>query len=747
MVRHGLRVLGKSSRSNSYTAHAHSQPKFLVRAKSVENGYKITHSALEHSRACSGGGRKRAPSISFVAAPVSSLVGSVSSAKEKRKLIEEQVGMKLSSAAVWRVTESSVEQQLLQQIYEFALLPHYLKQAKKDDPEGTYFFASEVTDYAEETFKWCYCAPSSSKKYWKHDHLMFSMDGGFLSWHWRENLLIAVAKDADDKLQILAYGEFLQLLKQDFDDIHKCLVMSDQDKGADAACTEHDLTQANCTRHMTPNMVKATKFSITTIAEQLLGMIAKSCCTADYEVHMKDLKKLPKGAKAHKWLDERKSQFASHHFAGEGVFNFKDVTSNNAESMMNALKAEREVPILSLIDGILQWVATKKLLYNAAACPTTPEAPPTGLTHAAKEHLRDLLTRARHCKVAITKCTEQELCARVVRHRLRLKSDLQSWIEEPVAYKVSLKCTEHGWEVECSCGEPKATGTICVDGVAASLVVPKLKLPAETKAALVQLYSMGDERWHYTHFHAATWRLQHEHTQPLPSFVWQQGVSVEQVTALLSEEGCLPLAPPVGRAKVGRLKRKKQVRRKEERAKSRHEKKSRRASQSRGVAVVQKVNPRVAAPPPPLPDEIEIGTQVSLSELLDEEQVEEVEEQLVQKRKRRNRNTACVTCGQDHSTASCRLLNTRYVLKAQARRRSAPMLKEVSAPRIFRAPVVRKAVDTNICTICAKAIRASHSKSQCSGCPHRAHFDCVQALGDVGGRKKRVWTCSECVAE
>jgi hypothetical protein len=277
---------------------------------------------------------------------------------------------------------------------------------------------------------------------------------------------------------------------------------------------------------------------------------------------------------------------------------------------------------------------------------------------------------------------------------------------------------------------------------------------------------MGDERWHYTHFHAATWRLQHEHTQPLPSFDWQHGVSIEHVTALLSEEGYLPLAPPVGRAKVGRLKKKKQVRRKEKRAKSRHESKS---GKSRGLAVVQKVNPRVAAPPPPLPEEIEIGTQVSLSELLDEDQVEEVEEQLVQKRKRRNRKTACVTCGQDHSTASCRLLNTRYVLKTQVpgwkprqevmdgakearkkkkpRRVSAPVLKEVSAPRIFRAPGAPKAVDTNICVICAKAIRASHSKSQCSGCPRRAHFDCIQASGDVGGRKKRVWTCSECAGE
>ena len=96
-------------------------------AKSVENGYQITHSTLEHSRSCSGGGRQRAPSISVVAAPVAALVGSVSSAKEKRKLIEEQVGTKLSSAAVWRATDGSVEQQLLQQIYEFALLPRFLE--------------------------------------------------------------------------------------------------------------------------------------------------------------------------------------------------------------------------------------------------------------------------------------------------------------------------------------------------------------------------------------------------------------------------------------------------------------------------------------------------------------------------------------------------------------------------------------------------------------------------------------------
>ena len=151
-----------------------------MKAKSVESGYQITHCTLEHSRTCSGGGRKRAPSIFVVTAPVASLVGSVSSAKEKRKLIEENVGIKLSSAAVWRATDGSVEQQLIQQIYEFALLPRYLEQAQKDDPEGTYLVESEVTDYAEATFKWCYCAPSSSKKYWKHDHrLMFSMDGGF----------------------------------------------------------------------------------------------------------------------------------------------------------------------------------------------------------------------------------------------------------------------------------------------------------------------------------------------------------------------------------------------------------------------------------------------------------------------------------------------------------------------------------------------------------------------------------------
>jgi hypothetical protein len=339
---------------------------------------------------------------------------------------------------------------------------------------------------------------------------------------------------------------------------------------------------------------------------------------------------------------------------------------------------------------------------------------------------------------------------------------LESWIEEPVAYTVSLK---HG-EVECGCGEPKATGSICLDGVAASLVVPKLKLPPETKAALVQLYNMRDERWHYTHFHAATWRLQHEHTQPLPSFDWQHGVSVEHVTALLSDDGYLPLAPPVGRAKVGRLKQKKQVRRKEKRAKSRHEKQR---AKSRGAAVVQEVNPAVAAPPPPMPEELEIGAHVRVSDVLDDGPVEEVEEELVLKRKHRNRKTVCVTCGQDHSTASCRLLNTRYVLKRQVpgwkpaqelmdaakqarrkkktRRGSAPMPKEVRAPQIFRAPVARKSVDPKECVICAKTIRASHSKSQCSGCLCRAHFDCIQASGGGRGRKKRVWTCSECAGE
>ncbi len=83
----------------------------------MENGYQVTHSQLEHSPTCSGGGRKRQLSYNVVSAPVAGQVATISSARDKRKFLKKETGVDLDPAAVWRHTQGRVDQQLLQQIY------------------------------------------------------------------------------------------------------------------------------------------------------------------------------------------------------------------------------------------------------------------------------------------------------------------------------------------------------------------------------------------------------------------------------------------------------------------------------------------------------------------------------------------------------------------------------------------------------------------------------------------------------
>lgn len=591
---------------------------FRVIAKSCEKGHLITTSQLDHSRQCSGAGRQRAVSFAVMAAPVASMLASTSSVKASRALLKREVGIDPSPAAAWRHFGNDLQSQLLQEIYEFALVPAYVQNAQETDKGGRYICEKEATAYASDSFCLVYCTTSASKASWTHHHRrMVFVDGGFLSGTWREQFLSLVTKDANERLQRLCfmvchaesktfYKRFLELAEEDFPGVLKCLVMSDGSVGAEAACTELNIEQVLCTFHGKPLLVKATKIKLTEPVNQVLGLLFKCCNEKDFNVHLTDLKLFPHGEKAAAWIQARNDKYCSYAIAQRGFFNFQDVTNNNAEQSQGSAKEERENRMLSLLDRHLQRMVQQKLSDQALVRGSDVNFE-SGLAPAAKDRLQAMKKQAMHCAVLITAFSLQHLVARVKRSRLRIASTLESFYTEPIFYNVNLRwdVEKSVWVVICDCGEPQVTGSICVDAVAAIAALPKLSpftsLPRDAKQALLALFNADHVRWHHKHFHAATWLAQHDGAhagalvtpltptmeaaatsevarekvmveQVLPTFAWKsENATADDVSALLNNDGYLPLAPPPGRAMLGR-KPKNELKRRVKRLKSQFEK-------------------------------------------------------------------------------------------------------------------------------------------------------------------------------
>lgn len=138
----------------------------------------------------------------------------------------------------------------------------------------------------------------------------------------------------------------------------------------------------------------------------------------------------------------------------------------------------------------------------------------------------------------------------------------EAWIDE-----------EGEWVFQCSCGEPRATESICYEGVAVLLSVQELlrrpdvaqllRRPdvaeAMDGASLEQLqrtFKVDNVIWHYSHGHKDAWIKQLEHDVIVPTFSYKskQDLLDTDVCELLDPLGHLPLCPPPGRGRAGRRK-------------------------------------------------------------------------------------------------------------------------------------------------------------------------------------------------
>ena len=615
---------------------------------------------------------------------------------------------------------------------------------------------------------------------------MIAVDGGFLSWVWREQLIVAVAKDGNSKLQTLAfmichseskaiYLALFRHMREDFEQLDEVLVMGDQDKGCDAACRELCLQHTHCVRHMTPHMARATKLKITEVVEQLLGRIAKA--STQYSARLNELKSMGKsGEKAAKWLDDRRDHFATYALAEANYFNYKDVTSNNAESVMNATKTMRETPIIGLIDGLLQYMAAKKLEHRGLVAEYVQDVDektgkPQGLTTTTADKLRMDLAWAGTIKVRITLVSEEMLAGQTERSYKALVQHPKlgwSWQETTKRYSFELKQHEGEWVVECTCGHFNVTGCICVDGLAGCLYLRTLKYANIEK--LMAIFNPLSEQWIHEHFLARVAVLQHETAFKLPTMTWERSASVAHVKELLDSSGALPLAPPTGRGKQGRPQKKKQPRR-EKRAKPRHEKEKataekikRRKEKSRGSELVAAAKAQeLQSASVPAPITVQVGDWVDLSTVPLGEHT--VVPHVSDVRRRRPRVTKCNSCGSDeHSTVECRLVNTHFLLlrlltevgwkarqsllaslkqkkprrlaPARLQRTEVPVIPPPPVPQLAGIPTGPDKISDKNCSLCNTRYKAG-TEVKCRRCGIKAHFGCAH-----GGTKSRHWTCT-----
>ena len=175
-------------------------------------------------------GKKRKKQVSVtVLQSIAPPLEAYTSAKDVAHAVKDKTGITINRSTASRISGGGVDERLLRSIHQYARLQMVVDQAHVHDPDGTYILGTQETPYAQRAFKYIYLAPFSAKQYWVHDHrLMFAVDGAFISSPWRETLFLAVAKDANDELHILAfmvaeneseetYGIFFDHMERDFE--------------------------------------------------------------------------------------------------------------------------------------------------------------------------------------------------------------------------------------------------------------------------------------------------------------------------------------------------------------------------------------------------------------------------------------------------------------------------------------------------------------------------------------------------
>ena len=230
---------------------------------------------------------------------------------------------------------------------EFKYLEKHIENLGLNDTDGTYLIkVLEPGDQKRGTVQFphlevggermldhYYIAPSGAKHLFEHSYKqIFCIDATFLDGPLKGYFFLAVSKDANNQLVLLAFGQYhtenarnwATFCKQVATDYPQCSVINcDKQKGLDSIKDCYGIRHimfARCVRHYVENVQSAAhKSKFGNITEDMLARIwgmAKAATKQGYLYHKKKLTKLNRHLA--EWTHQRRSELASYKFLKAG---------------------------------------------------------------------------------------------------------------------------------------------------------------------------------------------------------------------------------------------------------------------------------------------------------------------------------------------------------------------------------------------------------------------------------------------
>jgi zinc finger SWIM domain-containing protein 3 len=355
-------------------------------------------------------------------------------------------------------------------IGQYWLLESYFQLLREADPQGTFKLKKQSVDWdSRPAFLRCYAAHSFQKHIWREGCMkIITVDGTFTKHgYFEQTILIAVAKDGNNQLVLLAYAVcntenednwvwFMDFLKGDFPGIE--ILCADYDKGIQSDRFQSILSSLNalfrrCVKHMAANASKAVlkRAKLTENEAQLVMKVCRARTRAIYQTRLGWLQLVSTDVAT--WFDTQKDQFASYRFLDRSKQGFAIITNNAAEQLNSVIVEQRSDPILDMLIGIRDWMTDAAVKRKETALKWRQDS--QVLTeYAEKERLK----------------TMEEAAKRIVRVTFRSEAGVSAEVSHTVAggatSTLAVEINLVDWSVKCPCRYIEETGRLCYHGCA-----------------------------------------------------------------------------------------------------------------------------------------------------------------------------------------------------------------------------------------------------------------------------------------
>ena len=439
---------------------------------STKDKCEITSVDLEHTCCMSDNKRKRNYGTKDLAKmseaialcePTTSRKGN---ANQFINLTKAATGLPMKKGQAYKAVHKASNDTLEAQLGQYMLLPSLFTWLEANDPRGTHEIDDINSSWHDEVVQFgrCYVCLSASKDFFSEAKIQFiSMDGTFTKLgDFRQIMLVAVTFDANNQIIPLSIaivgGEnednwvwFQQHLQNDFPSFN--LLMCDADKGVTShgfaqSLSQHtqDACTSRCARHLAANMGEAFPHKVNEEHKLMVQALGHSRTREVYEERLDRLRHVH--IEWGEWLDERKEQFVAYAFLERDIRRWGKVTSNSVENINSAFLGLRELPILFMILGAIEYIQ-KRLLEGRSKAEEMSRKGLEVTQYARSEQMATLsVATTRH--VVVTDQTEPLITGKVA---TGVHSNYCGYIE----VKANVKT---GW-CYCACQYHEEYGFLC----------------------------------------------------------------------------------------------------------------------------------------------------------------------------------------------------------------------------------------------------------------------------------------------